>query len=533
MKSESFLHPRWTTARRCLACLQIAALLLVSVPSAPVVAQDGQEFDDFEEEKPPETSFITFNYGADFNPRQIHIQFVDVTLDDRRMEMISLPARDRRLRERFPETQAPLTAKLENALDVGIDSYYFDANYRRSRQTIESTLDEIDKNLLAITLFPELARKAWEAGLLLVMSIPPETEDAQRDRVLARIVRLFPFVEPKVQDFPPHLVDMYRDVFKPTASNAFLLRVVVKDGCWIRINGFDRAHNASSDELFVLSGKYAIAQICPDKENVGQVSRVFVVPITRDETIDFTGEFALAFDFPNDFNLNAMLFPEDEARQVALVTTLGHRLQVQQMISAGLLPSKDQEESMYKIMLVDVENDRLIRERTVPLTQIATPERMRDALHSLLTGEEFEIILPPPPPTTDWTFVGIITAASGAGLIAVGVVFAVLADLKNEEFIDCSSDPNCRPDTVKRNEQLKDRNQNALVANILLVAGGLVIATGVTMILVHQFSGRGAEKDKDDDSAVDPEEELDALRDWTIGFAPVEGGGYFGFGLTF
>jgi hypothetical protein len=539
MNSPPALSSKWPTASRCLACLQIAALLLTCVPALPLAADEFDEFDEFSEEKPPETSFITFSYGAKFNPRQIHIQFVDVTLaDEQRLAMISLAERDRRLRERFPELQAPLTAKLEKALDDGLDQFYFDANSTRARQTIEAAFGEIEKNLLAMSLRPDLAQKAWEAGMLLVMSIPPETEDAARDRVLARLIKLFPFVEPKLQDYPPHLIESYRKVFNPSASNAFLLRVIVKDGCWIRINGFDRPRNASTEELFVLSSKYALGQVCPDKNGVAQLDRVFVVPITREETIDFTGEFALAFDFPNDFNLNAQLFNEDIDRQVALVSTLGHRLQVKQMISAGLLPLKNpQDESMYRLLLVDIDNDRLIRERTVPLTQIATPDRMRDALDSLLTGEEFKYILPPQPPGTDWTFIGIITASSGAGLIALGVVFAILAELKQQEFIDCSADPACRsaPDSdAKRSSALQDRNQNALVANILLVTGGLAAAAGITMILVHQLSGK-SEESKDDSSSPssDPLEDYESLRDWSIGFAPSGDGGFFSFGLTF
>lgn len=532
---------KWPTASRCLAWLQIAALLLACFPSLPVAAD---EFEEFEEDKPPETSFITFSYGAKFNPRQIHIQFVDVTLTDERIDMISLAERDRRLRERFPELQAPLTVKLEKALDDGIDQFYFDADSLRARQTVEAVFADIDKNLLAMTLRKDLAQKVWEAGMLLVMSISPETEDDARDRVLAKLVRLFPFVEPSVQDYPPHLVDAYRKVFNPSASNAFLLRVIVKDGCRARINGFDRPPSAS-EEMFVLAGKYAIAQVCKKKEKDGTMSeyveRVFVVPVQREETIDFTGEFALAFDFPNDFNLNAQLFNEDIDRQVALVSTLGHRLQVDQMVSAGLLPLKNpQDESMYRLLLVDVENDRLVRERTVPLTQIATPDRMKDALDSLLTGEEFKYILPPKPPGTDWTFIGIITASSGAGLIALGVVFAILADLKNDEFMDCSSDPACRggvDSQSKRSSALQSRNQNALTANILMVAGGVAVAAGVTMILVHQLSGDADESDTSDDSdtsTTDPLEEYESRRDWSLGFAPsAEGGGFFSFGLTY
>jgi hypothetical protein len=525
-------------ASRCLACLQIAALLLTLSPTPLAIA------DDYDDGSAPETSFITFSYGAKFNPRQIHIQFVDVTLEDERIDMISIAERDRRLRERFPELQAPLTLKLQQTLNEGIDQFYFDADSKRARSTIEAVFQDIDKNLLAMTLRPELTRSILEAGMLLVMSISPETEDAARDRILAKLVRLFPFIEPSIQDYPPHIVDEYRKVFNPAASNAFLLRVITQQGCWARINGFDRAKNVSEDELFVLAGKYAIAQVCKSKARGGaegeeQVTRVFVVPIAREETIDFTGEFALAFDFPNDFNLNAQLFNEDIDRQVALVSTLGHRLQVKQMITAGLMPLKNPEdESMYRLLLVDVDNDRLIRERTIPLTQIATPERMKDALDSLLTGSEFKYILPPQPPGTDWTFIGIITASSGAGLIALGVVFAILADLKNDEFINCSNDPTCRgsdDNQSKRSAALQSRNQNALIGNILMVTGGVVLAAGVTMILVHQLSGKASESDSTDrDSSRDPVDEYESLRDWSIGFAPSsEGGGFFSFGLTY
>ena len=496
-------------------------------------------------ESQDKTSFITIDFGASFNPRRRHLQFVEVTIEDDRVPMISLADRDRRLRERFPEMVLGIIAGLEASLEEGQMSFYM-GDYERAANRIENTFDGINENLRALAIKEEFAELAWNAGLSLILSLQGPENDYRRDRALASLVKLFPSRTPDEMRFPPSVVGLYEKVFRPALENGFELSIRVEKDCYATLNGTRveyTDHKKRQADIPVLPGKYAIMQRCTDPKK----DRLFIVPVFQDEFVDFDGDLARSFKFPDKFDIdvrNAIKDDNAEAKLTNVIVTLGRRLQVDDMIAVGLVPPPEgapaESESQYKMYLVDVNEGEKVRSLSVPLSQIPTQERMNEALDSLMTGREFEIIGPPPPEETDWTLIGIITSSVGGAVLIGGVVLAFLSQDQNDQFITCNQDPSCRSDVATQQDLIQTRDQYALIGNIMMISGGVIVAAGLTMILVHQLT-RDDEIEAEDfeggddieDRFEDDEFDYDASRNMQFGIAPTGDGGMIQFGLIF
>jgi len=236
--------------------------------------------------------------------------------------------------------------------------------------------------------------------------------------------------------------------------------------------------------------------------------RAFVVPVDEDVTIDFHDAFANAFTYPISLGIDAR-DNKDTAFLKEVLVKLGDRTGVGHVMAAGLMPETD----AYRVLLVDVEKGTVVREVSVPPSEVATAEGMDDVVNHLWTGEELEVVVPEGGAPVDWTMVGGITAGVGGAVIIGGVITGVLAMQANDEFESCNVETECRQrrDDI---DALRSRDRQAIIADVLYGTGAAFTVAGVVMIIVDQVGGGGTEAAEEEQAS-----------DWHFNMRPTRDGG--------
>jgi hypothetical protein len=88
-----------------------------------------------------------------------------------------------------------------------------------------------------------------------------------------------------------------------------------------------------------------------------------------------------------------------------------------------------------------------------------------------------------------WLVTGVVVGAAGVGGLIAGTVFGLLAQSSNDDSLDsCRTDTLCDPTGVELREDAQDQ---ATISTVGFVAGGVLLAGGVALIIVGASAGDG------------------------------------------
>lgn len=445
--------------------------------------------------------FVPLELGASYEPQQLNTQLVSTMRSYGRFGMLTLDERDERLNASFPELTLPNVSDLERKFSSGQNAY-FAGDLQKASDELSEALETASARLVALTLRPGFAESTYQGGLYLIQTLYFGLgEQDAAEKVMDQLVRLFPTQIPGEDQFPPDLVDLYKS-YLPGGAKGRNLTIKVKDGCYARINGKELPAQPSTT-VVVLPGNYGLSEVCNETP-----TRAFVVPVTDHTTVDFHDAFAEAFTYP--LSLGVALQQNNSPQDIAnILAQLGRRTGVDYVVGAGLASADGDN---YRVAVVDARTGQIMREATVPTSQLGTPEAMNDLVNHLWTGEPLTVIEELGGGGVDWTLIGGITMGTGAAIAIGGVVAAVLAKNANDEFFDCNAKPDCRLSGEDK-EHLKSRNRSAVIADVLYGTGAVFAAAGLVMIIVDQVTG--------------DEPANETAGDWRLDMKPTDGGGMF------
>ncbi|MDX9721304.1 MAG: hypothetical protein RBU37_11210 [Myxococcota bacterium] len=432
-----------------------------------------------------QTVFIPVNFGAPYEPQQVHDELMKAASQDTRLSIIPTAQRDELLNVHFPELTLPNVSELEQRFARGNDSF-LNGQYDVAAKELEAALDDASKRLVALSLRTGFADTTYQGGLVLIQVHYFGNGDAEKSAaVVDKLVRLFPTRIPSIEEFPPELIELFQTA-QPSSAKGVELTVKVAAGCHARLNGHDLTEAGTQATLTVLPGKYGVAEVCDE-----QTTRAYVLPVDENTVVDFHDDFAKAYTYPVSLTLNVANHISESQTIASMLGTIGRRLGARHVIGAGLVPEDSGMRPGYRMLLVEV-GSGLVREFTVPTSEVANSDGMLDALNALWTGEDFQLVSLDEPGGTNWTTVGAITAGAGAAVVLTGVVFAVLAMQADSDFAECNKTQTCRSSSTMV-DSVKDRSRFSTTADILYGTGAAVTITGLVLIIVDQLDDSGSD----------------------------------------
>ena len=458
--------------------------------------------------------FIPVDFGAAYEPQQLNDNLNKLAIDDGRQQLMDSTTRDDLLNAHFPELMLPNVSELEQMFAKGNEAF-FDGDYDRASKQLETALAAAEGHLVSLSLRPGFAETIYQGGLFLIQAYFFVLDQPDKaEVVIERLVRQFPTQVPGDEQFPPDLVELYQR-YLPSSANGKNLTINVAEGCRGRVNGHDLLE-APTVTVVVLPGEYGVAEVCDE-----QTVRAYVVPVTEDTIIDFHDEFANAYTYPISLSLNASQMVDDNEHIAQMLVTLGHRVGVKHIIAAGLVPARGGDSDGYKMMLVDVEGKKLVRQFTVRPADVTNNEGMKDAINSLWTGEAFSVItdINTQPNAVSWTTIGLVSLGTGGAIAVAGGVCAILAMQADDDFQACTNSYDCRSksDGKDMTNALKDRWKMSVFADALYGAGAAFVIAGAVMVIADQSGGSKLEGE---------------TSSWNLGLAPTPDGGVVGFSMV-
>lgn len=453
--------------------------------------------------------FVTVDFGAEFEPRQLHDQLFVTANQDPNVDMIAIEERDAMFRERFPELTLPSVGGTKSKLDRGYDAYMNSGDFEKAQEEFEKGLPEAYKMTDALSLRPEFAKLTFDAAIAMAIihSINADVEGLRL--VLQNLVRYFPARPLDENEVPPDIVEAYKSILQEDAGNRFAVSVAVGSGCKAHMNGIE----LDGKSVKVLPGKYGVTEVCD-----GNTTRAYILDVKGDMAVDFTGRFSQLWEYPQSLSLKGKDIVSQPDVLGGVLAELGQRIGASTVLAAGLVPPAGEKPETYYIFMVDVATSKITGSLEVRPGEVSTPERMQEAFTSVVTGSEFEHDEPLGPAGTNWMLIGGITVGVG-GLVTIGgIVLGVLANGAQDDFNTCNASIECIGRRGEREDFISTRNSFALGADIMYITGGVIIAGGVTLIvldLMGVFDGGGSS-----------EADTSAERPWNLSISPTQGGGY-------